>query len=297
MSTILSILVTGSSSGFGRKLVESLARKEHTVFASMRGTEGKNQTAAEELRDLATSENLNLHVLELDVTQADSIKTAVQTVIDTTQRIDVLVNNAGIIGNGPTESFTTDQLRQIFEVNLFGVFEMNRAVLPHMRAQKSGLLVSVSSILGRINFPCSALYGASKHALECLAESMHYELSGFGVDSVIVQPGPYRTDLMGKFMSPEDITCAEEYGELAEFVLGGYGKLTQFMDENERANNPQEVADLIVKLIETPAGQRPLRTVIDPVDFGTEKINEVTAQVQAGVMEYFGFEKMLKVRR
>ena len=295
MNKDLSIVVTGSNSGFGRLLVETLARKGHTVFATMREIAGKNEAAAQELNDLANDEALRLHVLELDVTDAHSIQTAVQAVMDTAKRIDVLVNNAGMIGVGPTEAFTTDQLRQIFEVNLFGAFELTRTVLPHMRAQKSGLLVSVSSIQGRLNLPYATLYGASKFALECLAESMHYELSSFGIDSVIVEPGPYTTGIMAKAFPPADEACAGAYGEVTQLILDGYGKLGELRENDPRANNPQEVVDLIVDLIEAPAGKRPLRTVIDPAEFGTEQLNEAAEQVQSQVMSYFGFEQLTKV--
>jgi NAD(P)-dependent dehydrogenase (short-subunit alcohol dehydrogenase family) len=162
MSTPLSILITGSSSGFGRLTAEALARKGHTVFASMRGVAGKNAAKAEQLRQWARQENVNLHVVELDVTNEASAEAAAAAVVNTAGRIDVLINNAGVGAFGLNERFTAEQLQNLFDVNVFGVHRVNRAVLPTMRRQGSGLLVYITSALGRFMVPNMGTYSASK---------------------------------------------------------------------------------------------------------------------------------------
>ena len=163
------VLITGASSGFGRLIAETLARKQYRVFATMRDIEGRNAAAARELRALAESESLHLDVCELDVTDEGSVERAVAVVIGQAGGIDVLVNNAAYGVLGLTESFTTEQAQRVFDTNFLGIVRTNRAVLPHMRRKGSGLLLYVSSGAGRIVIPCMGLYTASKFALEAFA--------------------------------------------------------------------------------------------------------------------------------
>jgi len=176
----LVILITGSSTGFGRLFAETLSRSGHTVFATMRDPAGRNLPKAAELRDLADRESLPLHVLEPDVTSDASVERAVQAVVDHSARIDVAINNAGYGVVGLAEAVTTEQARQIVDTNFFGPARVNRAVLPHMRRLHSGLLLHVSSGAGRLVLPGMAFYCASKFALEALAETYHYELAAKG---------------------------------------------------------------------------------------------------------------------
>ena len=162
------ILVTGSTSGFGRLTVETLARQGYRVFAGMCAAAGKNAPAAEELRALAQREQLALHIVEIDVTDDASVERAIAVIIETTGRLDVVVNNAGVSYSGPLEAFTLEQVRQQFETNVFSVLRVNRAVLPQMRKQGSGLLLQIGSIAGRLALPFQGLYGATKFALEGL---------------------------------------------------------------------------------------------------------------------------------
>ncbi len=156
------ILVTGSTSGFGRLTVETLARQGYRVFAGMRAAAGKNAPAAEELRALAQREQLALHLVEIDVTDDASVEQAIKAMIETTGCLDVVVNNAGVSYSGPLEAFTLEQVRQQFEINVFSVLRVNRAVLPQMREQGSGLLLQIRSIVGRLGMPFLGLYGATK---------------------------------------------------------------------------------------------------------------------------------------
>jgi NAD(P)-dependent dehydrogenase (short-subunit alcohol dehydrogenase family) len=255
------IIVTGATSGFGRLTTETLARRGHRVFAGIRASAGRNRAASEELRTLAETERLALQVVDLDVNDDASTERAVQEVVATAGRLDVVVNNAGVSFLGPIEAFTSEQAQQQFDTNVLGVLRMNRAALPQMRAQGSGLLLQVGSVVGRLAFPFMGLYAATKFALEGLTETYRLELAGLGIDAVIVEPGTYPTNLGANRTAPADPARIAPYGaELQRFM----GLLTTASRGGNGipAPDPQEVADAIAHLIETPAGERPLRTVV-----------------------------------
>lgn len=290
------ILVTGSSSGFGRLTAETLARKGDTVFASMRDVAGRNAPASVELRALAEGEGLALQVVELDVTDDASVERAVAEVIDKAGRIDVVVNNAGLFYVGVTEAFSLEQAQRVFDTNVLGVMRVNRAVLPHMRRQRSGLLVHISAaVVGRLVLPFAGISNAGKFALEALAESYRYELSALGIDSVLVEPGLYPTDLLGKIPGPADEARAQEYGPTAEIPANMLSGFADFLSGPD-APDVQEVADAVATLIATPAGQRPLRTVIAGEEGqNVLRLNEVAEQEQRGVMELFGLDHLMTI--
>src|SRR5260221_2332304 len=232
------ILVTGSTSGFGRLTVEPLARQGYRVFAGMRAAAGKNAPAAEELRALAQREQLALHSIEIDVTDDASVERAIKAIIETTGSLDVVVNNAGVSYSGPLEALTLEQVRQQFETNVFSVLRVNRAVLPQMRKQGSGLLLQIGSIAGRLALPFLGLYGATKFALEGLTESYRYELAPFGIDVAIIEPGTYPTPIEAKHQSVEDT----ERTALYQTAMDAF--TTPVFAENRSATppDPQEVA-------------------------------------------------------
>jgi NAD(P)-dependent dehydrogenase (short-subunit alcohol dehydrogenase family) len=252
------ILVTGSNSGFGRLMVETLARKGYSVFAGMRDVAGKNAPAAEALRQVAERERLVLHIVKLDVTDDASVEQAVEAILGTTGRLDVVVNNAGVSYSGPLEAFTLEQVRQQFETNVFSVVRVNRAALPHMRTQGSGLLLQIGSIAGRLALPFLGLYGATKFALEGLTESYRDELAPFGIDAAIIEPGTYPTTISANRQAAAD---AERF---ALYQAGMEAFMASFYAENRSATlpDPQEVADAVARVIALPAGKRPLHTVV-----------------------------------
>jgi NAD(P)-dependent dehydrogenase (short-subunit alcohol dehydrogenase family) len=296
MTDARSILITGCSSGFGLFLARTLADYGETVLATMRDVEGRNAIAAQELREWGRGRKGPLHVLELDVTDDPSVERAVQKALETAGRIDVLINNAGFGTGGYAESSSPDQLRDLFEVNVFGVHRMNRAVLPAMRERGSGLLVHVSSVMGRLVIPYAAPYTASKFALEGLAETYRYELSGTGVDVVIVEPGGFGTDFLSKMTRPDDPDRVASYGDLADAPRRLWAGLAKLLRGPE-AGDPQALADAVVDLIQTPAGQRPLRTVVDPTGgTGARTINEATDRVQQKLLASFGMSELLSMK-
>jgi NAD(P)-dependent dehydrogenase (short-subunit alcohol dehydrogenase family) len=276
------VLITGSSTGFGRIIAETLARHGHTVFATMRDPKGRNATNASELRVLAERDSLPLHVLELDVTNDASVERAVHTTVEQAGRIDVAVNNAGYGLVGLAEAVTTEQARQIMDTNFFGPVRVNRAVLPHMRRQRSGLLLHISSGAGRLVIPSFGLYCASKFALESLAEAYSYELAPQGIESSIVQPGAYQTPVFGNLVKAADPSRTDTYGVANQIPAKVTGILTT------SAGNPQEVADAVLRIVETPVGQRKLRYRVSPADLGIDEINAVSERMQARLFEVFG---------
>ncbi len=279
------VLVTGASAGFGRLMVQSFAQKGYKTYAAMRDPGGKNAKAREELAALASA-GLRVSTVALDVTRDAEVDAGVSEVIGKAGRIDVLVNNAGLGLIGIAECSTLDQARLIFETNYFGVQRMNRAVLPHMRAQQSGLLVHVSSGLGRMVMPLMAHYAASKFALEALAEGYRYELAGAGIDSLIVEPGAYPTTFGSNAPLHDDKARAAGYGPLAG-VVENFGQMFEGMFR-DNPPNPQEVVDAIVALAEMPFGKRPLRTAVGRDMDGIRALNAQSDQIAAGLLASFG---------
>jgi NAD(P)-dependent dehydrogenase (short-subunit alcohol dehydrogenase family) len=282
MSSKQVVLITGSSTGFGRLFTQTLARKGHTVFATMRDPGGRNAKNASEIRALAEKESLPIHILEMDVTNDTSVERAVDAVVAKAGRIDVAINNAGYFVSGLAETITTEQAKGQMDANFLGPVRVNRAVLPHMRRQRSGVLMHISSGAGRVVLPSMGLYCASKFALEALAEAYSYELAAQGIESVIVEPGQYETPIFGNTVVAADQARAETYGAVKEFPAKINGALSS------TAGNAQEVADTVLRIVESPAGKRQLRYFVSPQNFGVNEINALTNQVQASVLEAFG---------
>jgi NAD(P)-dependent dehydrogenase (short-subunit alcohol dehydrogenase family) len=284
------VLVTGTSSGFGRLIAETLARKNFQVFATMRNVKGRNVAAAREIAELAQRESLSLQTLELDVTDDASVESAVSKAVLQCGRLDVLVNNAGFGIMDLAETVTMPQAQRQFDTNFFGVLRMNRAVLPVMKRQRSGLLLHVSSGAGRLAIPGMGLYCASKFAMEALAETYRYELASQGIDSVVIEPGAYATPIMEKLERGEDPSRKSGYGEMAQVPERIQAKIA-----SSRAN-PQEIADTVLQIIETPAGQRQLRYRVGPGGPGVQRINALTDEVQVQLLEALGITELAKFK-
>jgi NAD(P)-dependent dehydrogenase (short-subunit alcohol dehydrogenase family) len=253
----LSILITGSSSGFGELIAKTLARSGHRVFATMRNVGGRNKGAADSLLAWARDEGVKLEVLDMDVTLDDSVNTAVNEALTRAGRIDVVINNAGATRRGPLEAFSIGEIQDLFNLNAFGPMRVNKAVLPSMRARGSGLLIHVSSTLGRVLAGGGGLYPSTKWALEGLAESLHYQLEPWGVDVIIVEPGSYPTPAI---VDPPWASGAEITREY-EALTPPPPRRPHLLDPSDN----QEVADIVKRLIDLPAGKRPLRTVVGSV--------------------------------
>jgi NADP-dependent 3-hydroxy acid dehydrogenase YdfG len=281
------ILITGASSGFGRDTAETLHRAGHTVYASMRGTQGKNRAAAEGLRELG------IKTVELDVRDDASVEAGVKNVLAEAGEIDVLVNNAGIASAGVTEAFTAEQAKAIFDTNVIGLLRVTRAVLPSMRRRHDGLIINIGSILGRVTFPFLGIYGASKFAVEALTDSLRYEVSQLGVEVVEVQPSGYPTNFFTNIHTPAGTEVTKSYGEVGHIPDAMVTSLTATL-EGKDAPNPHDVAEAIVELVAQAKGTRGVRTVVG-APFGSDKANEDVAPVQAKVVEALGLSHLEKV--
>jgi NAD(P)-dependent dehydrogenase (short-subunit alcohol dehydrogenase family) len=280
------VLITGASTGFGRDAAERLARRGHHVFATMRDITGRNAAHRESLERLADRERLALQVLELDVTDDESVQNAALVALDQAGRLDVVINNAGVAGLGVTEAFTPEQFQQLFDINVFGVVRVNRAVLPSMRQQGRGLLIHVSSAAGRVTVPAMAAYCASKYALEALADAYRFELLPFGIDSVLVEPGIYRTPIFDRVILPADHKRLASYGSAAAFADAVHGTFKTAISAPD-APGSAEVAETFVRLIEMAPADRPFRTVvsaplrplIEPYNAAAEELRPIVAQI------------------
>jgi len=291
MSSKQVVLITGSSTGFGRLFTETLARKGHTVFATMRDPGGRNAKNAAGLRTLAEKDGLPIQVLELDVTDEGSVGRAVDAAVAKAGRIDVAINNAGYLLSGLAETVTPEQAQRLMDTNFLGMVRVNRAVLPHMRKQRSGVLMHISSAAGRLVLPSIGFYCASKFAIEAFAEAYNYELAGQGIESVIVQPGAYETPIFGGTVSGADVTRAATYGAAKEFPAKIGGTLAS------TAARAQEVADVVLRVVETPAGERQMRYFVSPHNYGVNEINAVCAQVQSKSLEACGVKAGTKFQK
>ena len=279
-----SVLITGASSGFGRLSALHFARSGATVIASMRNLkEGKRPEAAE-LLAIALAEKLKLSVVEIDVTNEAQVASGVsQAERLAGGGLDVLLNNAGIGIAGPIELHDHTQAMRQFDVNLFGYHRMARAVLPRMRVRGQGLLVQVSSQLGRIVAPNIGVYCATKFALEAMFEAMAYELAPFGVDVTIVQPGGYPTQIWdngARYM--QDLLAAADEERKAAYA--GHLEMAQASLAGARTTDPMDVPRAIAEVIALPPGKRPLRRPVHPNTQATAAINAVCAQVQAAAL-------------
>ena len=231
-------VVTGTSSGIGFETSLALAREGYFTYATMRDT-----TKSNKIKEIAQKENLKINVLELDVDDEKSVKSAIAQILDQKQRIDVLVNNAGWGLWGCVEDVSVDEFKEQFETNFFSIIRLIQEVAPTMRKQSSGTIVNVSSVVGRIGFPASPAYISSKFALEGLSESMRFEFAPFGVDVIIIEPGVIKTNFMKNMKMAKKSELDTVYKDITTKVVSGVKMMV------EMGTPPKEVANTIVKAI------------------------------------------------
>jgi NAD(P)-dependent dehydrogenase (short-subunit alcohol dehydrogenase family) len=277
------VVITGSSSGFGYLTTLTLARKGYKVWATMRNSETKNATKKEELLNIAEIENLNISVLDMDVNNDHSVTTAIDRIAKTDGKIDYLINNAGYMFVGITEAYSIQQAKEQFETNFFGILRTTKAVLPYMRKQKDGLIVNVTSLAGRLAFPYFGIYCASKHAVEAYSQAMRYELAPFGIEVSIVEPGPFGTNLLFTGPKEENQDVFNAYGEHKNVPFAMLKNFEGFYATDE-APNPQLVADSIAQLVESEKGNRVDR-VVSGIDYGLIDYNSKVAPIQEALVK------------
>ena len=291
------VLITGCSTGFGRQAAEALALRGHRVFATMRNVDGKNREAAKALRNAPAEKGGKLEVLELDVTSDDSVAAAAEQMRGLGAVPDVIVNNAGQMYVGLTEAFTAEELSRQLDVNIVGIHRVLRAFLPDMRKRGSGLVINLSSVAGRFAAPFFGVYHASKWAVEGYSLALRRELACTGVDVVVVEPGPFSTELFPQSPSPQDADeRAATYPPVARQTFDEMGAAFEgmFLDP-EVPTDPKMVVDRIVELIDMAPGTREFRSAVG-FDVGVTARNASDEAHDPAFLEMMGLTEFVKLR-
>ncbi|PZM10205.1 SDR family oxidoreductase [Rhizobium tubonense] len=292
------IVITGASSGFGALTARALARAGHTVYASMRETEGRNAPQVAAVAAFSSENNVDLKAVELDVASDASVQAGIARVIEQEGHIDVIIHNAGHMSFGPAEAFTPEQFAELFDINVLSTQRVNRAALPYLRKQGTGLVVWVSSSSTRGGTPpYLSPYFAAKAAMDSLAVSYASELTRWGIETSIIVPGAFTkgTNHFAHSGSPTDKARAAEYDE------GPYAGVPDQALKGLAALEPADadagsVAVAIVDVVGMPFGTRPFRVHIDPSQDGAEIVNGVADRVRAEMFRRIGLEDLLKPR-
>jgi NAD(P)-dependent dehydrogenase (short-subunit alcohol dehydrogenase family) len=292
------IIITGASSGFGRLSANALARAGHIVYASMRGTTGRNAAQAADVEKYAGDNNVDLRAVELDVGSQESADAAIARVVAEQGRLDVVIHNAGHMVFGPAEAFTPEQLAELYDINVLSTQRVNRAALPQLRKQGKGLLVWVSSSSSAGGTPpYLAPYFAAKAGMDAMAVVYARELSRWGIETSIIVPGAFTggTNHFAHSGSPADQV------RVAEYEAGPYAGFGDQIRKAFAAIVPPEadassVADAIVGVVDTPFGKRPFRVHVDPTQDGADVAFAVVDRVRNEMLHRVGFSDLLKPR-
>lgn len=287
----MNILITGASSGFGKLIVADLVGAGHKVVGSMRDVAGRNAAAAAQFKAMG------VEVVEIDVTDDASVEAGVAEATRLLGTVDTLINNAGVGAHGLQDTFSAEDFRRLFDINVFGVQRMIRAVLPTMRAQSEGLILNISSLLGRVALPFYGPYNASKWALEALSENYWAELSAFGVDIALVESGGFPTRFIDNLMQPTSRDRDAGYGDMAGAPKASLEGFEGFLEANPQ-QNPQLVSDAVMGVIAARPGERAFRTEVDRIGMAEplQSYNDHLAQVTRGLFTNLGMEDMLKLK-
>ena len=242
-------LITGSSSGIGFETSLLLARNGIYTYATMR-----NVSNSQEILDIAKKECLPLKVLTLDVTDEKSTQKAIDMVMHEQNRIDILVNNAGYSLVGALEQISMDEIKEEFETNFFGIIKLIQKVLPLMRKQRSGRIINVSSLAGRIGLPIASAYVSSKFALEGLSESLKYEVQDFGIYVILIEPGVIKTNFIKNLKIGKQVITSENGNANTSSADLPYTEITKkrisaFKPRFEKGSSAKEVADTILEAV------------------------------------------------
>lgn len=290
------VLITGAATGIGNLTARALAAAGHTVYASMRGIGSRNAGHAGELLALGRRDGLDLRVVELDVQSEASTEAAVATVLEQAGRLDTVVHNAGHLYIGYVEAFTPEDVQRLFDINVIGIQRVNRAALPHMRERRSGTLVYVGSTTSALLPPFMGPYVASKTAADALAQVTAYELNPLGIETTIVQPGPFTqgTEHFPNASHAADHNRGQAYSMLDPLVAG-YEQATSNLFTPDVDAHPQAVAEEITRILALPAGTKPLRSIVDFTEAGIEHVNEVMYRAQEEFIGRLGLRRLLHV--
>ncbi|MBP2472284.1 NAD(P)-dependent dehydrogenase (short-subunit alcohol dehydrogenase family) [Crossiella equi] len=290
------VLITGAATGIGALAAVSLARAGHTVFASMRDPDGRNAAAARELRDRTADAASPVRIIELDVLYQESANRAATTMVELVGGIDVVVHNAAHLLFGITEAFSAEEVLRAYDVNTVGALRVNRAVLPHMRAAGSGLLLWNGSGVTRAIPPFLGPYSAAKAAFDAFAESVAWEVAVYGIETTILMPGVFTqgTAHFAKAAVPADRARTAEYDRVAPYLASSAEDTERLMVDGVSAD-PQIVADEIVRLVGLPRGSRPRRAVADGSDYGAEIVNGAAEELRLRLARRMGITELARL--
>jgi NAD(P)-dependent dehydrogenase (short-subunit alcohol dehydrogenase family) len=261
-------VVTGSSSGIGFETSLLLAKNGVFTYATMR-----NLDRANKIIELKQKEKLPLEVLKLDVTDDKSVNDAIGKIENEQETIDILVNNAGYALVGPLEELSIQEFKEQFETNVFGVIRVTQSVLPIMRKQRSGTIVNVSSIAGRIGFPLTPAYVSSKFALEGLSESIAYELEQFGIKVILVEPGVIKTNFDNNLKIGKNVSTTNTNGNSPYADITGR-RITGFKPRFKNGLSAIEVARVILNSVISTNIQPELRYLVGADAFKLTEIRK-----------------------
>lgn len=284
------VFITGIAGGFGLPTARALMAQGHAVAGSVRSRTGRTADTVTALQAEGA------RILEMDVTDTASTEAGVTGAITALDGLDVLFNNAGIGAYGIQELMSPEDMTRVFDVNVTGVQRVMRAALPHFRAQGRGTILYTSSLIGRIATPFYGTYSAPKWALEAIVECYRTELSGFGIESCLIEPGAMPTAFFNGMVMPNDPAREADYGNFAAVPAMSAQGLAQMLDATPD-QRPERIAEAVVALLALPFGQKPFRTVVDHTGVGPEieRYNAALHHVTRTVLTNFGIADMLRL--
>jgi NAD(P)-dependent dehydrogenase (short-subunit alcohol dehydrogenase family) len=292
------VLITGAATGIGNLTARALAEAGHTVYAGVLESQGLNADHTRELTEFGRAGGHDLHIVDLDVLSELSAQAAVAAVLAGSGGIDAVVHNAGHLCLGYVEAFTPEDMQEHFDVNVFGVQRVNRAVLPHMRERRSGTLIYVGSTTLVVVPPFMGPYVAAKFAVDALAQVTAYEVGQLGIETTIVTSGPFThgTEHFPNASHPSDQTRTAGYAVLDPLVAATPDATAALFPPNSDFH-PVAVAEEITRVLALPDGTRPFRTVVDFTNAGVERVAEANRKAAADYLTRLGCGELLHVKR
>jgi len=280
-------IVTGSSTGNGFETSLLLAKNGFYTYATMRNIDKSTR-----IKEIAKKDSLPLEVIQLDVTDDKSVIDTINVISNRQGRIDVLVNNAGYEHHGAVEELSIEEIKTQFETNFFGAVGVLKAVLPVMRKQRSGAIVNISSIGGRIGVPLNSAYVGSKFALEGFSESMKYELEGFGIKVILIEPGAVKTNYLDNAKQAQmAMNPGSPYAEFSKKMSAGVKE--RFKEAS--SSSPYQVAEVILSAIKSEKPNTRYLVGNDAIAIKERRKNssdsELELWIKESILEQKGFER------
>ncbi len=290
----LAVLITGAGSGMGLHTAQTLALLGHKVYAGIRDPKGRNLKRSTALQDYVESHGKQVEIVDLDILIEDSCRDAVEHLVKSEGAIDVVIHNAAHLFIGYSEAFTPEQIASSVNTNVLGAHRLNRAVLPQMRKQQSGLIMYVGSGITNVTAPFMTPYVIGKAGMDALAENTAYEISQFGIETTILMPGVFLngTSHFEAAEFPKDEGVIKEYARLQK----DYDNYEPGLRNLFRSGDApiQGVAEKIAEILALPPGQRPLRDTVAYSDWVAEPGHGVRVSLTERAFKIMGYSHLLK---